>query len=87
MHTYLPYRDPVPPHRGARRGAHGRVHVMTRHTRTRRRNLCGCDTCRFPAEVHGTSDQHMDGCDCDYCTRAAETGRRLKNYIIRTETK
>lgn len=58
---------------------------MTRHTRTRRRNLCGCDTCRFPDTVHGTSDQHMDGCDCDYCTRAAETGRRLKNYIIRTE--
>lgn len=59
---------------------------MTRHTRTRRRNLCACDTCKSPTTVHGTTDQHMGGCDCDYCTRAAETGRRLKNYIIRTET-
>ena len=24
--------------------------------------------------------------DCDYCTRAAQTGRRLKDYIIRKET-
>lgn len=23
--------------------------------------------------------------DCTYCTRAAETGRRLTDYIIRTE--
>ena len=59
---------------------------MTRHRRTRVRGLCPCPKCRFPTEVHGTTDLHRDGCDCDYCTRAAQTGRRLKDYIIRKET-
>ena len=56
---------------------------MTRHRRTRIRGLCPCPTCKFPDHVHGTADLHIDGCDCDYCTRAAETLRRLKDYTIR----
>lgn len=58
---------------------------MTRHRRTRIRGLCPCPQCRFPIEVHGTTALHIEGCDCDYCTRAAQTGRVLKNYIIRKE--
>lgn len=56
---------------------------MSRHTATRRRNLCACGACKSPATVHGTTDQHIDGCDCDYCTRATDTKRRLADYIIR----
>lgn len=59
---------------------------MTRHRRTRVRGLCPCSTCRFPTAVHGTTDLHRDGCDCDYCTRAAETGRRLRDYLIRGDS-
>lgn len=87
MSACLPYRDALHPPGRAFRAASGRVHVMTRHTRTRRRNLCACLLCKSPDTVHGTSDQHIDGCDCDYCTRAADTKRRLTDYIIRTETK
>lgn len=60
---------------------------MTRHRRTRIRGLCPCPKCRFPDHVHGTSDLHIDGCDCSFCTRAADTKRRLRDYIIREQEK
>lgn len=41
MHAYLPYRHPLHPHDGARRGTRRRVHVMTRTQHLTWAAICG----------------------------------------------
>lgn len=53
---------------------------MSHHTRTRRKGLCPCESCKGrTGDVHGTV-RLAASCRCDYCQRAVDTYTRLRAY-------